>query len=301
MNTIILNNGVKMPQMGLGTYLIPKDKLSYTIGLAYDLGYRLFDTAWRYHNEKEIAQALKENHISREDVFITSKFNITGSYKSLCVKDYLLSLKIRPIKSVLEQSFNDLNTDYIDLYLMHWPYPMWKAIYEQMSSFYVQKRFKAIGVCSFLQPHIEALKDNFDITPAVNQFEISPLNTQKSLIKYCQSNKIQVEAMSTFSHYRSTEARPEILQNTTLMQIAEKHNKSVVQVVLRWMLQQNIVIIPKTWDPNYLKENISIFDFELDKHDMSSVDSLDGGEFLNYNPYKATQGYKSYFKKWKEQ
>lgn len=298
MKRIKLNNGVEIPQQGFGTYLIPKDKLSETIGKAYEMGYRQFDTAWRYGNEKEIAKALKENGIRREDVFITSKFNITGSYKSLYFHNKLYSFKFRSIKSVFEQSLEDLDTDYIDLYLMHFPYPMYKTIWEVMSSFYVEGRFKAIGVCSFLPPHIEAIKSFSDIVPAVNQFEISPLNSQKALIQYCQNNGITVEAMSTFSHYRNVEPRKEILENELLLSLAKKYGKSVVQVVLRWIYQQNIILIPKTWDYAHMLENISITDFELSDEDMKRIDSLNQGKFLNYNPYKSKQGFEEFWANW---
>ncbi len=299
MNKIVLNNGVEIPQQGFGTYLIPKEKLSETIGKAYELGYRQFDTAWRYGNEKEIAQALKDNGIKREDVFITSKFNITGSYKSYNFHNKLYSIKFRSIESVIEQSFRDLDTDYIDLYLMHFPYPMYKKIWDVMSKFYNDGRIRAIGVCSFLPPHLEALKEYSDIVPAVNQFEISPLNTQKNLIKYCQDRGIAVEAMSTFSHYRNVEPRKEILENELLLSIAKKCNKSVVQVVLRWMLQQNIILIPKTWYFPHMFDNINILDFELSEEDMKAIDSLDEGVFKNYNPYKSKQGFELFWKNWK--
>lgn len=298
MKTIKLNNGVEMPQQGFGTYLIPKEKLSETIGKAYEMGYRQFDTAWRYGNERHIAQALKNNGIRREDVFITSKFNITGSYKSLFYHDRLYSLKFRSIKSVIEQSFRDLDTNYIDLYLMHFPYPMYKKIWEVMSKFYNEGRIRAIGVCSFLPPHIEALKHCSDIIPAVNQFEISPLNTQKDLIKYCRNERIAVEAMSTFSHYRNVEPRKEILENPLLLSIAKKYSKSVVQVVLRWMFQQNIILIPKTWEYSHMLENISILDFELTDKDINAIDSLDEGNFKNYDPYKSKQGFEYFWETW---
>ena len=298
MKKIKLNNGIEIPQVGLGTYLIPKDKLSYTIGKAYEMGYRMFDTAWRYHNEKDIAKALKDNGIAREDVWITSKFNVVGSYKSLFFRGGQICLKFRPIKSVFEESLRDLDTDYIDMYLLHWPYPIYKEVWKEMVKYYNKGTFKAIGVCSFLPPHLSALDSISDVKPVVNQFEISPLNTQNSLIEYCQKRNIAVEAMSTFSHYRSVEPRKEITESEIIRPIAEKHGKSIVQIVLRWMLQKDIILIPKTWEDDHLEENISIFDFELTEEEMSIIDGMDNGKFLNYNPYKATQGFQKYFKTW---
>ena len=291
MEYIKLNNGVEMPQLGLGTFLIPKEYLSRTIAMAYEMGYRQFDTAWRYHNEADIAKALKENGIKREDVFITTKINADalyfGGYKVR--RRGLFNVKnFKSIRSVIMESFRDLNTDYIDLYLVHWPWPIPLAqkMYVEMTELYHQGMFRAIGVCSSLPPHLDAFKEVSEVVPAVNQFEISPLNTQKKLIKYCQDRGIVCEAMSTFSHWRSVEPRKEIIDNETIRPIAEKYNKSIPQVVLRWLKQQNIVMIPKTWNEKNLLENISIFDFELTPEEMATIDSLDQGCFLNYDPVR---------------
>lgn len=291
MPNITLNNGVEMPQIGLGTFLIPKEKLSRTIAKAYELGYRQFDSAWRYHNEKEIAQALKENGIKREDVFITTKVNRDALY----VKPYrpgkgkILNIRnFKSVKKVILESFENLGTDYIDLFLVHWPYPMNLSMrmYEELTKLYHEGRIRAIGVCSSLPPIFEAYKTISDVVPAVNQFEISPLNTQKQLIKYCQDKGVVVQAMSTFSHFRSNEPRKEILESQVIRPIAEKKGKSVAQVVLRWLVQQQVAIIPKTWDPVFLKENISIKDFSLTAEEMETIDTLDEGKFLNYDPYR---------------
>lgn len=289
-----------MPQHGFGTYMIPHDKLSWVIGEAYEMGYRMFDTAWRYHNECGIAEALKKNKINRQDVFITSKFNADSVHKFgyWYGKRSIINFPYRSINKAIQESLDNLQTDYIDLYLIHWPYPFYKRIYREMIKFLEQGRIRAIGVCSFLPPHLEALKSISDIVPAVNQFEISPLNTQKKLINYCKDRGIAVEAMSTFSHYRSVEPRKELIEHEKLIPIAQKYDKSVVQVVFKWLLQQGVIIIPKTWELAHLKENISLYDFELTKEEMAIIDSLDQGHFLNYNPYKAVKGYKKFFSNW---
>lgn len=288
MKTITLNNGIKMPQLGLGTFLIPNENIIETIGRAYDLGYRSFDTAWRYHNEKEIAKALKVHGINREEVFITTKVNADA----LFYKRYhggtlkFLNIPIRSVKRAVEMSFENLGeAEYVDLFLVHTPWPMYPKMYEVLTDFYHQERIRAIGVSSFLPPMIESLKEVSDVVPAVNQFEISPLNTQKQLIKYCQEKGIAVEAMSTFSLFRSNEPRKEITENESIKPIAEKYGKSIVQVILRWLIQQDVIAIPKTWEESHLKENINIFDFELTQEEMAVIDGLDQGKFLNYNPY----------------
>ena len=301
MEYIKLNNGLEMPQLGLGTFLIPDNEISRTIGDAYELGYRQFDTAWKYKNEKAIAQALKDNGIKREDVFLTTKINAASlndcQYKD--VRKAILNVpNFRTIKDVIQESFDNLGTDYVDLFLIHYPYPESDKMWCALESLYQDGRIKAIGVSNFLPPHIEALKDVSDIVPAVNQFEISPLNTQKSLIRYCHERGIAVQAMSTFSHFRSVEPRKEIMDDQILNAISAKYNKSVVQVVLRWMKQQDIIMIPKTWNYDHLKENISIFDFELTQEEMVAIDTMDGGHFLNYNPYGQQYGFVRKYKDW---
>lgn len=278
-----------MPQIGLGTFMIPKDKISRTIAEAYDIGYRAFDTAWMYNNEADIAKALKEHGVNRNDVFITTKLNLNALY----FKPYMgglhrfLNVRRRTIKQAINLSFKNLGTDYIDLFLVHWPWHNYGEMYEALTDLYKQQRIRAIGVCNCLPAHIEYLKEFSDVTPALSQFEISPLNTQKSTIEYCKKNNIAVEAEAVFSHFRSCEGRREILDNEILLSIAERKNKSVVQIVLRWLLQQGIIIIPKTWNPEHLVQNFHITDFALSDEDMKQIDSLDAGKFLNYNPYAA--------------
>ncbi len=307
MEYLKLNNGVEMPQAGLGTFLIPKENLEKTLVEAYNLGYRQFDTAWRYYNERDIATAFHKNGINREDVFITTKVNADALYwfNWHNGKRKLLNMfRRRTVKQAIRQSFINLGgggkeIDYIDLFLVHYPWPMMQEMYEELTRLYHQGRIRAIGVSNFLPPHIEALKEVSDVVPAINEIELSPLNTQKKLIKYCQERDIQVTAMSTFSHFRSCKPRMEIIKHPLLIPIAEKHGKSVVQVVLRWLIQQGVAVIPKTWDFNHLRENIDIFSFTLSNEEMLLIDSLDGGKFLNYDPYKAIQFLPSKYQSWK--
>lgn len=276
-----------MPQVGLGTFLIPQDKLSDTIKTAYDLGYRQFDTAWRYYNETDIANALKNHGIRREDVFLTTKINVDAFYYFGYGYGWRHLLNWRNFKSyrkIVQESFDNLRTDYIDLFLVHHPWHNFLEMYSVLTDFYKEGKIGAIGVSSFLPSHIEALREVSDVIPAVNQFEISPLNTQKHLINYCRQKGIAVQAMSTFSHFRSNEPRREILENEAIRLIAQKYGKSTVQVVLRWLIQQDILVIPKTWDAAHLKENISVYDFELSPEEMAVIDSLDRGAYLNYDP-----------------
>lgn len=291
MEQLILNNGVAMPQIGLGTFLIPKEKLSRTIAMAYEMGYRKFDTAWRYYNEREIAQALRENGIHREDVFITTKVNADALFiwGYQYGKHRIFNIPRRTVAQAIEESFMNLQTDYVDLFLVHWPWPMYLKMYKELTKRYNQGRIRAIGVCSSLPPIIASLKEVSDIVPAVNQFEISPLNAQPQLIQYCHNKGIVPEAMSTFSHFRSNKPRKEIFENEILNNIAAAHHKSVAQIVLRWLVQQGVSVIPKTWDEIHLKENLELYDFCLTEEEMTAVSGLDKGVFLNYNAERGLQ------------
>ncbi len=303
MEYITLNNGIQMPQVGLGTFLIPRENVIDTIGMAYELGYRSFDTAWRYHNEDLIAKALKIHHIPREEVFITTKV----SEDSLWMWEYYssgwkrkLNFRTRTVSGGIEDSFRNLKTDYIDLFLLHSAWPHFWDMWRILTDLYHKGRIRAIGVSNCLPIHIDSLKEVSDVLPAINQFEISPLNTQKKLISWCQKQNITCEAMSTFSHRRSSEPRMEIIDNPIIHQIAEKHGKSTVQVVLRWLIQQGIVVIPKTWNPAYLEQNIDVFDFVLLKEEMAAIDALDQGKFLNYSPYPSIKNIPGSYPRWQD-
>lgn len=283
---ITLNNGVKMPQIGLGTYRHFLPQLEKTVALAWELGYRNIDTSWDYKNERDLATAFKSCRIPREEIFVTTKLDADPLYWAgwhQGKRKILNLLRRRTIKQAIEISFKNLGFEYIDLMLVHWPWPQFRAMYDALADYMQQGRIRAIGVSSFQIPHLQALAQSSDIVPAVNQFEISPLNHQQGLIDYCQSKNIVVEAMSTFSHFRSRESRAEILANKTIEEIAAKHGKTSAQTVLRWLVQQGIIIIPSSKSPVHLRENIELWDFSLDKKEMESINSLDRGKWLNYD------------------
>ena len=296
-----LNNGIEMPAIGLGTFLLPNERMSEIIGEAYRLGYRKFDTAYKYGNERSIAKALKENGIKREDVFITTKISGDDLYlwRYFCRKSFLNIRNFTSVKKSILKSFSELQTDYVDLFLIHMAFPNFLKQWEELDKLYKEGRIRAIGVSSFLPPHIDALKEVSDTVPVLNQFEISPLNTQKKLIAYCQNKEIIPEAMSTFAHWRSWEPRKEIIENENIISMAEKRGKSPVQIVCKWMLDQGISIIPKTDNPKHLAENINILDIELTKEEKTQIDSMDLGKFLNYNPYIALKNLPKKYRGWK--
>lgn len=305
MENFFLSNGVEMPKQGMGTYLIEKENLPNLLNQAYDLGYRKFDTAWRYKNERLITDTLfKKSGIKREDVFITTKVNqagmfLFGYHGEADFIHRVANIHYRSAKKAIQVSFDNLGVEYVDLFLVHAVCHWYLDMYEELTKLYEQGRVRAIGVSSFLPPHIESLKEVSDVVPAVNQFEISPLNTQKDLIKYCQDNSIVPEAMSTLSHYHSNVVRNEILENEIIVNIAKHQQKSPAQIVWRWLYQQGVSIIPKARIVEHLKENISIYDFELSSEEMQMIDSLDGGKFLNYNIYPKLQYLPEKYKGWK--
>ena len=183
MNTFTLNNGLQMPAIGFGTAALPVVSISEIIQSAYSNGYRMFDTAWHYYNEKELGVAIKRLNIHRNEIFITNKLHADNLYLGSPFRRF--NIPVRSIKRAFENTLSNLQMDYLDLYLIHWPFPNYEHMWEEVSKIYEKGLVKAIGVCSFEPEHLERLKQISGITPAVNQFEISPLNTQKQLIKYC--------------------------------------------------------------------------------------------------------------------
>lgn len=285
--TVVLNNGVEMPRVGFGTAYLPNDKIPEIIRHAFDAGFRKFDTAARYGNEKYIGEAIRRLDCPREQLFIQSKLYVPNFYYGRYIMGKYGFLNLRNFRSVekeVEASLERLGVEYIDMFLIHWPYRNFPDFYRKLAQLIDKGKIRSVGVCSCLIPHLEWLAEECEIIPAINQFEISPLNTQKELIKYCQDKGIVPEAMSTFSHHRSNAPRLEILENSKLQEIARCHNKSVAQVVNRWLIQQGITIVPKSKTPEHIRENFQLFDFSLNDEEMAIIDSLDQGKFINYDP-----------------
>lgn len=280
-----LNNGVKMPMVGLGTHQIPNDQLESVIKTAYEVGYRKFDTAWLYHNEEVIGRALANNSIPREDIFITSKLHIDNLYWH-GYHSRLPNIRVRSVKKAFEESCARLGTDYLDLYLMHWPFPGYEKMWEEIAKVYEAGRIRAIGVSSFLPDHLEMIFKKIGIVPAVNQFEVNPLNAQFKETEFNQNKGIHVEAYASFGTTKAREtASTDILGNKTIELIAETHKRTPSQVVLRWTIQRGISVIPRSKSKQHLAENINIFDFELTTDEMSAIDSLNQNKYSRGNPH----------------
>jgi methylglyoxal/glyoxal reductase len=251
-----LHNGVKMPWFGLGVYLSEEgQEVINAVIAAIKAGYRSIDTAAFYKNEEGVGQAIKECGVPREELFITTKvWNTDQGYESTL--------------SAFNESLKKLNLDYIDLYLIHWPVKeKYKETWKALETLYKEGKVRAIGVCNFQIHHLEDLLADAEIAPMVNQVEYHPRLTQKELLAYCQEHNIQLEAWSPLG-------RGKMLDEPALQELAAKYRKTVAQIILRWDLQAGVVTIPKSVKEQRIIENADIFDFELSKADMDTIDSL---------------------------
>nr|WP_263314052.1 aldo/keto reductase [Mammaliicoccus sp. Marseille-Q6498] len=257
-----LNNDVEIPELGLGVYKIEDADVERVVKTAIEAGYRAIDTAWFYKNEKALGKALKSIDIDREELFITTK--LWNDFQG-----YDQTLK------AFEESLNNLELTYIDMYLIHWPCPedeLFIETYKALEKLYKDGKIKAIGVCNFKEHHLETLIKHTDIVPAVNQIEFHPLFNQKELQQYCESKGIKVMAWSPLMR------GGDWLNNEVLVGIADKYNKTVAQVIIKWHLQQGRLVIPKSQNDNRIKENFDVFDFELSDEDIKVIDGLNANE-----------------------
>lgn len=255
---MLLSNGVKIPSIGFGTYKSGDDEeTAKIIKNALNLGYKMIDTASFYNNEVGIGNGIKESGIDRKDIFIVTKlWNDDHGYDNTI--------------EAFNKSLNNLQVDYIDLYLIHWPNKLNSETWRAFEHLYETGKVKAIGVCNFKVEHLEELKKTAKIMPMVNQVEIHPFSTKNNIINYCKDNNIKVVAWSPISRGR-------VLSNDLMIDLSQKYKKSIVQIVLRWHMQKGVIPIPKSSNENRIKENIDIFDFEISSEDMKAIDSLDEG------------------------
>lgn len=265
MKFVKLNNGIEMPMLGFGTYLAKDgNETTSAVKEALKVGYRHIDCAKIYNNEQSVGKGIKESGVPREDIFLVSKvWNTDQGYNST--------------KKAFSTSLEKLGTDYLDLYLIHWPKPLNSETWQAMEELYDEGKIKAIGVSNFLESHLKDLMKNCKITPMVNQIEYSPKLTQPELCKFCQDNKIQVEAWSPLMQGK-------IFEIELLKELAEKYKKSIAQVVLRWNIQMDVVTIPKSVTPERIAQNFNIFDFEISKEDMQKICSLNVGHRTGPDP-----------------
>lgn len=265
---IKLSNGIDIPIIGFGTYKLENEnnQACEVVKQAINEGYRHIDTAAFYNNEEGIGKGIRQCNVPREEIFLTTKVWIDDD-------GYEKTLK------AFDKSLEKLGLDYIDLYLVHWPTENIKDTWKAIEELYRQKKVRAIGVCNFNAKQLSKLIEFAEINPMVNQVELHPNRTEKDLLKICKRHNIAVEAWSPIM-------RGAIQSNDTIKDLSKKYNKSEAQIVLRWHLQNNVIAIPKTSNLDRIRENIDIFDFELDKEDMEKIDSLNKNQRIKPQKYE---------------
>lgn len=259
MITIKLNDGNVMPSLGYGTYKIDDcAEAERCVRDALQTGYRLVDTATMYRNEAGIGRALKDSAIPRRDLFVTTKLWVDVDSRDKTFK-------------TVEASLKALQTDYLDLLLIHWPSANNKAAWQAMLELKGQGVVRSVGVSNFKQHHINELVDAFGVIPAVNQVELHPVFQQKDLQRYCKDNGICLQAWSPLM-------RSKALQMDKLVELAAKYGVTVAQLILRWDIQSGLATIPKTTNKERMAENLDVFRFEIDEADVRQIDALDRNE-----------------------
>jgi 2,5-diketo-D-gluconate reductase A len=258
MQNVVLNNGLEMPVLGFGVFQVTDlRECEASVLDAIETGFRLIDTAASYMNEAAVGNALKKSGVAREDFFITTK---------LWVQD----TGYENTKKAFEKSLNKLQLDYLDLYLIHQPYGDVHGSWRAMEELYRDGKVKAIGISNFYPDRVMDLITFNTVVPAVNQIETHPFNQQIESQKFLTENKVQIESWGPFA-----EGRNNIFSNELLVSIAGKYNKSVAQIILRWLTQRGVVAIPKSVKKERIKENFNIFDFELSHPELDAIMTLD--------------------------
>lgn len=270
---IQLNNGVVMPQIGLGVWQAKDgDEVEQAVETAIECGYRLIDTAAVYGNEQGVGTAIAGSGVPRDKLFITTKvWNADQGYAQTL--------------AAFDNSLERLGLDYIDLYLIHWPVPakdMYIDTWRALEKLYSNGKIRAIGVSNFTVEYLERLMSESTITPAVNQIELHPHLSQVGLRDYCKKHGIVVESYSPLGG-----AGGKLLDEPVLRQIGEKYGKSPAQITIRWHLQNELIVIPKSVTPKRIEENIDVFDFELSSEDMDAIDNLNADARVGSDPTTA--------------
>lgn len=260
-----LNNGVEIPWLGFGTYKIEKgEDTVIAVREALLMGYRLIDAAAIYGNEESVGQGIIDSKVPRKDIFLVSKvWNTDQGYSETL--------------NAFEESCRKLQTDYLDLYMVHWPKDKTLETWKAMEKLYREGKVRAIGVCNFKIHHLKALLEEAEVKPVINQVEFHPYFVQRDLQNFCRENDIMVEAWAPLMQGKISDVHE-------LKVIAEKYNKTVAQIALRWDVQMGVITIPKTVQVHRIRENSQIFDFELSREDMEWITSLDRGQRIGPDP-----------------
>lgn len=263
---VALNNGLQMPVLGLGVWNIPTGgPARKAVGVAFEAGYRLVDTAKMYGNEDDVGAAVRESGLPRDDVFITTQvWNSDHGYESTL--------------RACEASLKRMGLPSVDLYLVHWPVPGRRQDTRRaMERILKEGKARAVGVSNYMVPHLEELLASSDVVPAVNQIELSPFLHPKELIDFCATHGIAVEAYSPLTRGRR-------LRDPRLTPMTQTYGKSPAQILIRWGLQRGFIEIPKSARPEHIRENVSVFDFEISPADMRALDSMSMGLHTSWDP-----------------
>lgn len=264
---ITMNNGIDIPALGFGVWQMENlQECEDAVVKAIHTGYRMIDTASIYMNETAVGTAIKNSGVDREDLFITSK---------LWVQDHGYD----KAKSAFQRTLDRLQLDYLDMYLLHWPFGDFLGAWKALEELYHEGKIKAIGVCNFTVEKLEELKANSTVIPVVNQIELHPLFQQNELQVYNRENKIVTQPWSPLGN-----GNADLLNNSDLKTIADNYGKTVAQVILRWHLQEGFCVIPKSVTPSRIEENFNVFDFELSEDEMDVVRSLNTDKRLFFDP-----------------
>lgn len=269
MKTIKLNNGIEMPQIGYGVYQVSPDECERCVSDALKTGYRMIDTAQAYHNEEGVGRAVKSNGINRSDIFIVSKV-------------WISNYGYEKAKASIDESLRKLQTDYIDLMLLHQPFCDRYGAYRALEDAYREGKLRAIGVSNFYPDHFIDLASNVDIVPAVNQVETHVFNQQTEAQKIMEEFGTHIMSWGPLA-----EGRNNLFSNETLTKTGNSHGKSVAQIALRWLIQRGVIIIPKSVHIERMKQNLDIFNFELSDEEMAEIATLDTGKSLFFDHHDA--------------
>lgn len=269
MKTVKLNNGVEMPQMGYGVYQVTPAECERCVADALSVGYRMIDTAQAYHNEEGVGNAVRKSGLARGEVFLVSKV-------------WISNYGYEKAKASIDESLRRLQTDYIDLMLLHQPFCDRYGAYRALEEAYKDGKFRAIGVSNFYPDHFIDLVSNVEIVPAVNQVETHVFNQQAGPQRIMEEFGTHIMSWAPFA-----EGRNGFFTNRQLSEIGSRYGKSVAQVALRWLLQRGVIIIPKSTHVERMQQNLDIFDFELSAEDMAAIAALDTGKSLFFDHHDA--------------
>lgn len=269
MKTVKLNNGIEMPQIGYGVYQVSPDECERCVSDALKTGYRMIDTAQAYHNEEGVGRAVKNSRINRSDIFIVSKV-------------WISNYGYEKAKVSIDECLRKLQTDYIDLMLLHQPFCDRYGAYRALEDAYREGKLRAIGVSNFYPDHFIDLASNVDIVPAVNQVETHVFNQQTEAQKIMEEFGTHIMSWGPLA-----EGRNNLFSNETLTKTGNSHGKSVAQIALRWLIQRGVIIIPKSVHIERMEQNLDIFDFELSDEEMAEIATLDTGKSLFFDHHDA--------------